>query len=63
MGDEQPWEPGDLAAKADIDAGHFFTVDFGPVIGVRRTSARVTNYDEDELGGAQFGGALGAAIA
>lgn len=34
------------------------TVDFGPVIGVRRTSAQVTNYDEDELVGRQVVGAL-----
>jgi tRNA-binding protein len=83
MSDDQPWEPGDLAAKVDIDAGDFFavdmrvgciteveafpearkpawklTVDFGPVIGMRRTSAQVTNYDEDELVGRKVVGAL-----
>lgn len=34
------------------------TVDFGPVIGVRRTSAKVTNYGEDELVGRKVVGAL-----
>jgi tRNA-binding protein len=83
MSDEQPWEPSDLAAKADVDAGDFFavdmrvgriteveafpearnpawklTVDFGPVIGVRRTSAQVTNYGENELVGRKVVGAL-----
>ncbi|MEL7207198.1 MAG: tRNA-binding protein [Actinomycetota bacterium] len=34
------------------------TVDFGPVIGVRRTSAQVTNYSEEELVGRKVVGAL-----
>ncbi len=34
------------------------TVDFGPVIGVRRTSAQVTNYDRDALVGRMVVGAL-----
>lgn len=34
------------------------TVDFGPVVGVRRTSAQVTNYAEDELVGRRVVGAL-----
>jgi tRNA-binding protein len=34
------------------------TVDFGPVIGVRRTSAKVTNYTADDLRGRQVVGAL-----
>ena len=33
-------------------------VDFGPVIGVRRTSAQVTNYAESELLGRRVVGAL-----
>ena len=34
------------------------TVDFGPVIGTRRTSAQVTNYPADELVGRMIVGAL-----
>ena len=34
------------------------TVDFGPVIGTRRTSAQVTNYSRDELVGRTVVGAL-----
>lgn len=34
------------------------TVDFGPVIGTRRTSAQITNYSEDELVGRKVVGAL-----
>jgi len=34
------------------------TVDFGPVIGVLRTSAQVTNYADDELVGRQVVGAV-----
>ncbi len=34
------------------------TVDFGPVVGVRRTSAQVTNYAEAELVGRRVVGAL-----
>jgi tRNA-binding protein len=34
------------------------TVDFGPVIGVRRTSAQITNYDRDALLGRTVVGAL-----
>jgi tRNA-binding protein len=34
------------------------TVDFGPVIGVRRTSAQVTNYSREELLGRKVVGAL-----
>ncbi|CAN5445556.1 hypothetical protein BH23ACT9_BH23ACT9_24420 [soil metagenome] len=34
------------------------TVDFGPVIGTRRTSAQVTNYDRDALLGRTVVGAL-----
>lgn len=34
------------------------TVDFGPVIGVLRTSAQVTNYGRDELLGRQVVGAV-----
>ena len=34
------------------------TVDFGPVIGVRRTSAQVTNYARDDLVGRKVVGAL-----
>lgn len=34
------------------------TVDFGPVIGVRRTSAQITNYSEAELVGRRVVGAL-----
>lgn len=34
------------------------TVDFGPVWGVRRTSAQVTNYTEDELLGRRVVGAV-----
>lgn len=34
------------------------TVDFGPVVGVRRTSAQVTNYAEEELVGRRVVGAL-----
>lgn len=34
------------------------TVDFGPVIGVRRTSAQITNYAPDELIGRKVVGAL-----
>ncbi|QXC62385.1 tRNA-binding protein [Aquihabitans sp. G128] len=34
------------------------TVDFGPVVGVLRTSAQVTNYAEDELVGRQVVGAV-----
>jgi tRNA-binding protein len=83
MSDVQPWAPTDLAAKPDIGADAFFsvdmrvgeildveafpearkpawklTVDFGPVIGTRRTSAQITNYSEDELVGRKVVGAL-----
>ncbi|MCC5950094.1 MAG: tRNA-binding protein [Nitriliruptoraceae bacterium] len=34
------------------------TVDFGPVLGHRRTSAKITNYDPAELVGRQVVGAL-----
>lgn len=34
------------------------TVDFGPVHGVRRTSAKITNYDPQQLEGRQVVGAL-----
>ena len=34
------------------------TVDFGPVLGVRRTSAQVTNYPADELVGRRVVGAM-----
>lgn len=34
------------------------TVDFGPVIGVRRTSAQITNYGREELLGRTVVGAL-----
>lgn len=34
------------------------TVDFGPVIGVRRTSAQVTNYSREELIGRKVVGSL-----
>lgn len=34
------------------------TVDFGPVIGTRRTSAKITNYDPAALVGRQVVGAL-----
>lgn len=34
------------------------TVDFGPVIGTRRTSAKVTNYDQDDLLGRSVVGAV-----
>jgi len=34
------------------------TVDFGPVIGTRRTSAQVTNYSREELLGRRVVGAL-----
>lgn len=34
------------------------TVDFGPVIGVRRTSAKITNYAPEALVGRQVVGAL-----
>ena len=34
------------------------SVDFGPVIGIRRTSAQVTNYSRDELLGRKVVGAL-----
>jgi tRNA-binding protein len=34
------------------------TVDFGPVIGTRHTSAQVTNYSRDELVGRKVVGAL-----
>jgi tRNA-binding protein len=34
------------------------TVDFGPVIGVRRTSAKITNYPPEELVGRQVVAAL-----
>lgn len=34
------------------------TVDFGPVIGEKRTSAQVTNYDRDELLGRLVVGAI-----
>lgn len=34
------------------------TVDFGPVIGVRRTSAKITNYAPESLVGRQVVGAL-----
>jgi tRNA-binding protein len=34
------------------------TVDFGPVLGQRRTSAKITNYTSDELLGRQVVGAV-----
>jgi tRNA-binding protein len=34
------------------------TVDFGPVVGILRTSAQVTNYSEDELVGRLVVGAI-----
>lgn len=34
------------------------TVDFGPVIGVRRSSAKITNYEPETLVGRQVVGAL-----
>lgn len=38
------------------------TVDFGPVLGVRRTSAQVTNYREDELLGRRVVGAVNLGV-
>lgn len=40
------------------DPAYKVTVDFGPVIGVRRTSAKITTYDPDALIGRQVVGAL-----
>lgn len=38
------------------------TVDFGPVLGERRTSAQVTNYREDELLGRRVVGAVNLGV-
>lgn len=38
------------------------TVDFGPVLGVRRTSAQVTNYRADELLGRRVVGAVNLGV-
>ncbi len=40
------------------DPAYQLTVDFGPVIGVRHTSAKITNYQPDALIGRQVVGAL-----
>lgn len=40
------------------DPAYQVTVDFGPVIGVRRTSAKITNYAPEALLGRQVVGAL-----
>lgn len=83
VGEGRPYEPADLAARPDIDAGDFFavdmrvgtvvaveefpearspawklTVDFGPVRGMMRTSAQITNYAAEDLVGRQVVGAL-----
>lgn len=57
----------DLRAGLVVDVEDFpearkpawkLTVDFGPVIGVRRTSAQITNYGREELLGRTVVGAL-----
>ncbi len=57
----------DLRVGTVLEAGPFpearepalkLTVDFGPVIGVRRTSAKITNYAPEALVGRQVVGAL-----
>ncbi len=40
------------------DPAYQVSVDFGPVVGVLRTSAKITNYDPDALRGRQVVGAI-----